>query len=39
MSGENVDFDARFLKRAEHAGVVRTVRAGTRQNQGCAAFR
>jgi hypothetical protein len=39
VSGENVDLDARFLKGAKHAGVVRTVRASTGQNQGCAAFR
>ena len=39
MSGEDVDLDAGFLQRAEHARVVRTVRASARQNQGRAAFR
>ena len=39
MSGEDIDLDAGFLQRAEHTGVVRTVRASAREDQGRAAFR
>jgi hypothetical protein len=39
VAGEHIDLDAHFLERAKDAGVVRTVRAGSREYQGRAAFR
>ena len=39
VAGEQIDLHAGFLQRAQHTGVVRTVRAGAGEDQGRAAFR